>query len=69
VAANESGAAPGLRVLACLKAARDFGLDPVTVADIAGRVRAGAGRFDDLVDALARALTDAGAVRLPPRAP
>jgi hypothetical protein len=51
----------GLRILAALKAARDFGLDAREAADIAGRHV----RFEHLVDALATALVERGAVRVP----
>ena len=51
----------GLRILAMLKAARDFGLEPSTAAALAGRTRS----FDELVDAIADELLRSGAVLLP----
>jgi len=51
----------GLRVLAVLKAARDFGLDPSKAAVLVSRTRS----FDELVDAIADELLRSGAVLLP----
>jgi hypothetical protein len=51
----------GLRILAVLKAARDFGLDPSAAAALAGRTRS----FDELVDAIADELIRSGAVLVP----
>jgi hypothetical protein len=48
----------GLRVLAALKAARDFGVDADEAADIARRVDPQVYGFDRFVDALARAVED-----------
>jgi hypothetical protein len=48
----------GLRVLAALKAARDFGVDADEAADIARRVDPQVYGFDRFVDALARAAED-----------
>jgi hypothetical protein len=48
----------GLRVLASLKAARDFGVDADEAADIARRVDPQLYGFDRFVDALARAVED-----------
>jgi hypothetical protein len=50
-----------LRVMAALKAARDFGLDPALAAEVARRAR----DAEHVADALARALLDGGALRLP----
>jgi hypothetical protein len=53
----------GLRVLASLKAARDFGVDAEQAADIARRVDPQLYGFDRFIDALARAVQDrAGAM-------
>ena len=55
----------GLRVLAALKAARDFGVDADAAADIARRVDPQVYGFSRFVDALARAVEDrAGATPL-----
>jgi hypothetical protein len=51
----------GLRILAVLKAARDFGLEPASAAALANRTRS----FDELVDAIADELIRSGAVALP----
>jgi hypothetical protein len=51
----------GLRLMAALKAARDFGLEPEHAAEIAR----GRDSHDAIVDALARALVASGAVRVP----
>jgi hypothetical protein len=51
----------GLRVLAVLKAARDFGLEPSIAAALVGRTRS----FEELVDAIADELLRSGAVALP----
>jgi hypothetical protein len=51
----------GLRTLAVLKAARDFGLEPSAAAALAGRTQS----FEELVDAIADELLRSGAVALP----
>jgi hypothetical protein len=56
----------GLRVLASLKAARDFGVDAEQAADIARRIDPQVCGFDRFIDALARAVEDRG--RVTPRA-
>ena len=48
-----------LQVLASLKAARDFGLEPERAAEIAHRYDPQTHGFDRFVDALARAVTEA----------
>ena len=48
-----------------LKAARDFGLEPATADAIALRFDPRHHRVDHLVDALAAALLECGAVRVP----
>jgi hypothetical protein len=50
-----------LRVMAALKAARDFGLDAAVAAEIARRARGA----EHVADALARALLEGGAIRVP----
>jgi hypothetical protein len=62
----EATTAPGLQVLAALKAARDFGLEPEEAADIARRYDPAVFGFDRFVEALARAVTDCA--RATPRA-
>jgi hypothetical protein len=47
--------------MAALKAARDFGLDPRGAADIARRAQG----VEPVADALARALLERGALRVP----
>ena len=51
--------------MASLKAARDFGLEPELADAIAMRFDPRSPAADHLVDALADALLDSGAVRLP----
>jgi hypothetical protein len=46
---------------AALKAARDFGLEPLHAAELARRARG----VEELADALARALVERGTVRVP----
>jgi hypothetical protein len=53
-----------LRFLASLKAARDFGLEPDAAAAIATRFNPRADA-DHLIDALATALLERGAVHVP----
>jgi hypothetical protein len=55
---------PVLRFMGALKAARDFGLEPEPAEAIALRLDPRAG-VEHLVDALAAALVDGGAVRVP----
>ena len=54
----ESLDSDGLKVLASLKAARDFGVDAGQAADIARRVDPQLYGFDRFIDALARAVED-----------
>jgi hypothetical protein len=54
-----------LRVLASLKAATDFGLEPAAAADIARRCDPRTHGFEQLVDTLATALVERGLLRLP----
>jgi hypothetical protein len=54
----ETSVSDGLRVLAALKAARDFGVEADQAADIARRVDPQLYGFDRFVDALARAVED-----------
>jgi hypothetical protein len=54
-----------LRFMMALKAAREFGLDARTAAEIAGRFDSRRPESEHLVDALADALIARGAVRVP----
>jgi hypothetical protein len=56
---------PVLRFMAALKAARDFGLERESADAIALRLDPRGRGIDQLVDALATALVERGAVRLP----
>ena len=57
---------PALGFMASLKAARDFGLEPDSAAAIATRFDPARDReVDQLVDALATALLERGAVQVP----
>jgi hypothetical protein len=56
---------PALRLMAVLKAAQDFGLAPSSAAAIGLAYDPARPRIDHIVDALAAALIDRGAVRVP----
>jgi hypothetical protein len=54
-----------MRFMAALKAARDFGLEPDAANEIALRFDPRGAGFDHVVDALAAALLERGAVDVP----